>query len=65
MGLQKKELSEIIVNELNLTCTPEVYLRETEEHHRILFPDVSNLSNMYCKRGNHHPYILIGEIPNS
>ena len=40
MGLQKKELSEIMVDELQLSCTPEVYLKETEKLHHELFPDV-------------------------
>ena len=42
MGLQKKELSEIMVSELQLTCTPEIYLQEAEKLHHKLFPNVSN-----------------------
>ena len=40
MGLQKKDLSITMVQELELSCTPEVYLQETEELHRLFFPDV-------------------------
>ena len=43
MGLQKKELSEIMVDELQLSCTPEVYLKETEKLHHELFPGVRGL----------------------
>ena len=41
MGLQKKELSEMMVHELELACTPEMYLQETEKLHHELFSDVS------------------------
>ena len=40
MGLQKEDLSIKMVEELDLTCTPSVYLEETEKLHRQLFPDV-------------------------
>ncbi len=40
MGLQKKDLSEIMVKELALTCTPEQYLEETYKLHLDLFPKV-------------------------
>ena len=43
MGLQKKELAEIMVDQLNLTCTPEQYLEETYKYHMELFGDVSML----------------------
>ena len=41
MGLQKKELAEIMVDQLDLTCTPEQYLEETYKYHMELFGDVS------------------------
>ena len=40
MGLQKNDLSITMVQELGLSCTPDVYLQETEELHRLFFPDV-------------------------
>ena len=40
MGLQKEDLSVKMVDELDLTCTPRVYLEETEKLHHELFPDV-------------------------
>ena len=40
MGLQKEDLSVKMVEELDLTCTPKVYLEETEKLHHKLFPDV-------------------------
>lgn len=39
MGLQKKELAQIMVQELDLNCTPDEYLSATEEIHHSLFPD--------------------------
>ena len=41
MGLQKKDLAKTMVAELGLTCTPDMYLQETEKLHHTLFPDVS------------------------
>ena len=41
MGLQKKDLAIIMVNELDLTCTPQQYLDETEKIHQGLFPEAS------------------------
>lgn len=40
MGLQKKDLAEIMVKELELTCTPDQYLEETYKLHLDLFPSV-------------------------
>ena len=40
MGLQKKDLARIMVKELDLTCTPQQYLHETEKLHQTLFPKV-------------------------
>ena len=45
MGLQKKELAEIMVDQLDLTCTPEQYLEETYKYHMELFGDVSVINN--------------------
>ncbi len=42
MGLQKKELSEIMVRELELTCSPDQYIEETYKLHQELFPKVGN-----------------------
>ena len=40
MGLQKKDLANIMVKELDLTCTPQQYLDESEKLHKTLFPEV-------------------------
>ena len=40
MGLQKKDLANIMVKELDLTCTPQQYLDESEKIHKTLFPEV-------------------------
>ena len=40
MGLQKKDLAQIMVRELQLTCTPDQYLDETYKLHLDLFPKV-------------------------
>lgn len=50
MGLQKEALSIKMVDELELTCTPTVYLDETEKLHRQLFPDVCFSWLLYRKR---------------
>lgn len=39
MGLQKKDLANIMVKELDLTCTPQQYLDESEKLHKTLFPE--------------------------
>ena len=43
MGLQKEELSQIMVEQLELSCTPEQYLEETYKLHLQLFPTVGLL----------------------
>ena len=43
MGLQKEELSKIMVDQLELSCTPEQYLEETYKLHLQLFPNVQLL----------------------
>jgi len=37
MGLQKKDLAKIMVDQLNLTCSPDQYLEETYKYHLELF----------------------------
>ena len=49
MGLQKKDLANIMVKELDLTCTPQQYLDESEKLHQTLFPEVSII--MVVRRG--------------
>jgi pseudouridine-5'-monophosphatase len=46
MGLQKEELSEIMVKELDLTCSPQQYLEETYKIHLQLFPKVGLLDGV-------------------
>ena len=46
MGLQKEELSKIMVDQLELSCTPEQYLEETYKLHLQLFPGVQLLSGV-------------------
>ena len=41
MGLQKKELAQIMVDQLDLTCSPDEYLEETYKHHLELFGEVT------------------------
>ena len=43
MGLQKEELSKIMVDQLDLSCTPQQYLEETYKLHLELFPNVGLL----------------------
>ena len=44
MGLQKEDLAKIMVDQLNLTCSPDQYLEETYKYHLELFGDVSEKS---------------------
>ena len=44
MGLQKKDLAKIMVDQLNLTCSPDQYLEETYKYHLELFGNVSEKS---------------------
>ena len=62
MGLQKKELAEIMVDQLDLTCTPEQYLEETYKYHMELFGDVSvkiSCIFYFCEFENYFMYTLI------
>ena len=40
MGLQRWNLASFMVRELDLTCSPEEYLRECQSRHEVLFPEV-------------------------
>ena len=44
MGLQKEDLAKIMVDQLNLTCSPDQYLEETYKYHLELFGNVSEKS---------------------
>ena len=47
MGLQKNDLAKIMVEQLDLTCTPDQYLEETYKIHMEVFGEVkSNFSHL-------------------
>jgi beta-phosphoglucomutase-like phosphatase (HAD superfamily) len=46
MGMQRKAESEMMVEELDLSCTPEQYLEETHRLHLDLFPKVGLLDGV-------------------
>ena len=54
MGLQKEELSKIMVEQLDLSCTPEQYLEETYKLHLQLFPNVGLLPGVQKLLENLH-----------
>ena len=51
MGLQKNDLAKIMVEQLDLTCTPDQYLEETCKIHMEVFGEVFHGKNLHIAKG--------------